>query len=64
MGNINLRKLQVDDMAPIHRDQTPFSLFIENTIARRRGRHMRDGRLSEQGFRLAAAMSEDRPSSR
>jgi glyoxylase-like metal-dependent hydrolase (beta-lactamase superfamily II) len=33
MGNINLRKLQVDNMAPIHGEYTPFSLFIENTIA-------------------------------
>jgi hypothetical protein len=27
------RKLQVDDMAPIHGEQTPFSLLVENTIA-------------------------------
>jgi glyoxylase-like metal-dependent hydrolase (beta-lactamase superfamily II) len=33
MGNINLRKLQVDWMAPIHGEYTPFSLFAENTIA-------------------------------
>lgn len=33
MGNINLRKLQVDWMAPIHGEYTPFSLFVENTIA-------------------------------
>jgi hypothetical protein len=33
MGNITLRKLQVDWMAPIHGEYTPFSLFVENTIA-------------------------------
>ena len=33
LGNINLRKLQVDHIAPIHGEYTPFSMLLENTIA-------------------------------
>ena len=33
VGNINLRKLQVEHIAPIHGEYTPFSMLLENTIA-------------------------------
>jgi hypothetical protein len=32
LGNINLRKLQVDHIAPIHGEYVPYSQFLESVI--------------------------------
>ena len=32
LGNITLRKLQVDHIAPIHGDYVPYSQFLESVI--------------------------------